>query len=52
MCTIIKEATTISHFLNELGVPYLVNNDREFIAFDNSRSIQIKVVGGEFKKIK
>uniref|UniRef100_A0A915P6U1 Chitinase II domain-containing protein n=1 Tax=Meloidogyne floridensis TaxID=298350 RepID=A0A915P6U1_9BILA len=44
VCTIMKEATTISHFLNELGVPYLVNNDREFIAFDNSRSIQIKTV--------
>ncbi|CAK5089174.1 unnamed protein product [Meloidogyne enterolobii] len=42
VCTIMKEPTTISHFLNELGVPYLVNNDREFIAFDNSRSIQIK----------
>uniref|UniRef100_A0A1I8BTB6 Glyco_hydro_18 domain-containing protein n=1 Tax=Meloidogyne hapla TaxID=6305 RepID=A0A1I8BTB6_MELHA len=39
-----KEATSVSHFLNELGVPYLVNNDREFIAFDNSRSIQIKTV--------
>uniref|UniRef100_A0A1I8BE46 Glyco_hydro_18 domain-containing protein n=1 Tax=Meloidogyne hapla TaxID=6305 RepID=A0A1I8BE46_MELHA len=39
-----KEASSVSHFLNELGVPYLVNNDREFIAFDNSRSIQIKTV--------
>lgn len=44
VCTIMKEASSVSHFLNELGVPYLVNNDREFIAFDNSRSIQIKTV--------
>jgi hypothetical protein len=37
-----KKETTVSHFLNELGVPYLVNDEREFIAFDSKRSIQIK----------
>ena len=42
VCEILKKETTISHFLHELGVSYLVNNENEFIAFDNKRSIQIK----------
>lgn len=44
VCEILKHDTTISHFLHELGVSYLVNNENEFIAFDNKRSIQIKAI--------
>uniref|UniRef100_A0A914I8Q1 GH18 domain-containing protein n=1 Tax=Globodera rostochiensis TaxID=31243 RepID=A0A914I8Q1_GLORO len=44
LCGILKEPRVHSRFVSDLAVPYLVNKDNEFIAFDNKRSIQIKTV--------
>ncbi|KAL3093205.1 hypothetical protein niasHT_022655 [Heterodera trifolii] len=44
LCDILKEHRVHSRFVSDLAVPYLVNKDNEFIAFDNKRSIQIKTV--------
>uniref|UniRef100_A0A915A902 GH18 domain-containing protein n=4 Tax=Parascaris TaxID=6254 RepID=A0A915A902_PARUN len=42
ICELKKKPSTRENFLDELGVPYLVNDDDEFVAYDDRQSARIK----------
>ncbi len=50
VCEVIKNGTARRVYIEELGVPYLING-AEFIAYDDVQSMQTKTIWGTLQPI-